>query len=302
MILKKPIPTTTGTARQRFTKTLGILALATVGFSLDPAQAATTPPVMQSVTLGWNAVPEAITGYRVHVGTQSRQYTGTYDTGSQPTFTSNSLGSGQTYYFAVSAIGSTGLEGLLSDEVVVTTATPVPVVTLHTLTLGWDAVSETGITGYRVHVGTQSRQYTGLHDTGLQTTFPVGGLEFGQTYYFVVSAIGSTGLESAVSDEIAVTVAPPPLPVGGRMVSNGSGQPSLQWTFRRADLGSSPAFIVQASSDLVHWTQVDTVLPGQATGGDAQNLQFAWPVAITTGNRMFYRLTAKNWVGQSVAQ
>ena len=177
-------------------------------------------------------------------------------------------------------------------------AATTPPVTLHTVNLGWDVVPDAGITGYKIYVGTQSQQYTESYDTGFQTTFSASGREFGKTYYFVVTAIGSTGLESVISDQLAVTVAPPPLPVGGQMVSNGSGQPGLQWTFPRSALDSSPAFIVQASSDLVNWTVVDTVLPGQSTGGDAQTLQFNWPVAIT-GNQKFYRLTARNWMGES---
>ncbi len=170
--------------------------------------------------------------------------------------------------------------------------------TPQTLTLGWDANSQAGISGYRVHVGTQSRQYGASYNTGLATSFPVGNLEYGTTYYFAVSSLNGTGLESTVSEELAVTVARPSLPVGSRMTSAGVGQKGLQWTFPRSGLNTYPAFIVQASSDLVNWTQVATVLPEQATGGDAQSVQFDWPIA-TTGTQMFYRLTAKNWMGES---
>lgn len=171
--------------------------------------------------------------------------------------------------------------------------------TPQTLRLGWDAIPQAGISGYRIHVGIQSQQYEATYDTGLATSFPVGDLEYGTTYYFAVSSISSIGLESEVSEELAVTVARPSLPVGSRMTSAGAGQKGLQWTFPRSALNTYPKFIVEASSDLVNWTRVATVLPEQATGGDAQSLQFDWPIA-TTGTRMFYRLTAKNWMGESI--
>ena len=172
--------------------------------------------------------------------------------------------------------------------------------TLYTVNLGWNAVAETDIQGYRIHVGTQSLQYTGSYDTGLALTYLAGGLEYGKTYYFSVTAIGSTGLESLLSNELVVTVAPPPLPTASHLVTTGTGQSGLQWTFPRAALGSSPEFLVSASPDLVTWTMVDTILPAQASGGDTLNLQFTWPLQVV-GNRRFFRLTAKNWMGNSTA-
>lgn len=79
--------------------------------------------------------------------------------------------------------------------------------------LGWNAVPETGIQGYRIYVGTQTNQYSKTYNAGTATTFTVADLEAGKGYHFAVSAIGSTGLESALSDEITVTTAPPVAPV-----------------------------------------------------------------------------------------
>lgn len=172
--------------------------------------------------------------------------------------------------------------------------------TLQSVKLAWGAVAQTNLQGYRIHVGTQSGQYTALYDTGDVITFPVSGLQYGQTYYFAVSAIGSTGLESLLSTELVVNIAPPPLPTGGQLVSTGSGQSGLQWTFPRSALGSSPEFIVSASPDLVTWTEIDTILPAQSTGGDALNLQFSWPMQVA-GSQRFFRITARNWMGSSTA-
>ena len=77
------------------------------------------------------------------------------------------------------------------------------------VTLEWDAVPETDIQGYRLFVGTQSGQYDTFHEAGKLTSFEVTQLQVGQTYYFAVLAVGSTGLESDKSIELAVTLSQP---------------------------------------------------------------------------------------------
>lgn len=180
-------------------------------------------------------------------------------------------------------------------------ASPAAAATLHSVPLAWNAAPESGVMGYKVYVGTASRQYTQIYDAGTTPAFSVGSMEFGKTYYFAVKSIGGTGLESDFSGELVVKIAPPPLPVSGGISMNGPGQAGLNWSFPVAELGSSPEFIVEASSDLAQWTQVGTVLPEQATGGDPQSLQFSWPITIS-GPRQFYRLTARNWMGAATGQ
>jgi hypothetical protein len=170
--------------------------------------------------------------------------------------------------------------------------------TLKSIKLGWNAVPETGILGYKVYVGTASNQYTQNYDAGTSLTLTVPDRVLGSTYYFAVKSIGAGGLESAFSGEIAVTIATPPLPTGGGMAVSGSGQRSLSWSFPKAALTSSPEFIVEQSVDLVNWTVAATVLPSASTGGTTQTANFAWPVAVS-GLRRFYRLTARNWLGTS---
>ena len=72
------------------------------------------------LTLAWSPVPESnIQGYRLYVGSASNQYTRTYEVGTSLSFSVDELVSGQTYYFAVKAIGKTGLIGERSDELIV---------------------------------------------------------------------------------------------------------------------------------------------------------------------------------------
>src|SRR6478609_6684329 len=50
----------------------------------------------------------------------------------------------------------------------------------NTVNLGWNPVTEPGIQGYRVHVGSTQNQFTQTYDTGTDTTFSVSDLEPGK--------------------------------------------------------------------------------------------------------------------------
>ena len=169
-----------------------------------------------------------------------------------------------------------------------------------TVPLAWNAPTGVALQGYKVHVGTVSGQYTQTYDVGMSPTFVVPNMTLGNSYYFAVSAIGDTGLESPLSDEINVKVMLPPLPSGGVLAAKSPGQSGLDWTFPKSAVSSYPRFFIEKSTDLVNWTQAAIVTLEQSTGADTQSLKFSWPVTIS-GPRNFYRLTARNWVGQSTA-
>jgi hypothetical protein len=72
---------------------------------------------IQNVTLVWNANSEAnLAGYRLYYGTSSRAYTNVSNLGNV-TSTSLTLLEGSTYYFAVTAVNTLGLESDYSAEV-----------------------------------------------------------------------------------------------------------------------------------------------------------------------------------------
>ncbi len=173
-----------------------------------------------------------------------------------------------------------------------------PPIQTHSVTLGWDAVPEPNIQAYRLYVGTASAQYSTTYEAGAVLSFQIDDLEIGRTYYFSVKAIDTTGAESDFSTELVITIAPPPLPVGAALGTLADGQHGLKWSFPISELGSSPEFVIEASEDLVTWTEVGTVLPDQSIGGDEQSAEFSWPIS-TAGGRMFYRLTSRNWMGTS---
>lgn len=174
---------------------------------------------------------------------------------------------------------------------------PMDTASALTVPLAWDAPVET-LQGYKVHVGTVSGQYNQTFDVGVNPSFNVPNMVSGNTYYIAVSAIGGTGLESPLSDEFTVKLILPPLPGGGVLSTKSSGQTGLDWSFPKSAVASHPRFFIEKSVDLIHWTQVDIVTLDESTGADTLSLKFTWPV-IHSGSRNFYRLTARNWIGQS---
>lgn len=128
MIVENPF-TSIPPSKLHFFKIFQLFAFATFALSFGPAKAAIAPPVsVLSLPLSWNAVPQTdIQGYRVYVGLESGQYTQQYDVGTVLNYSVGDLAIGQTYYIAVKAIGSTGLESDFSEELPVT-VTPQPMV------------------------------------------------------------------------------------------------------------------------------------------------------------------------------
>ncbi len=70
-----------------------------------------------SVNLAWNASPSAdVGGYYVYLGVESGNYTNKLDVGQVTSATISNLVDGLTYYFAVTAYNSSGLESDYSNE------------------------------------------------------------------------------------------------------------------------------------------------------------------------------------------
>jgi hypothetical protein len=77
------------------------------------------------------------------------------------------------------------------------------------VTVLWDANTETNLAGYKVHYGVASRSYGNTSDVGNITNATVSGLIEGTTYFFAVTAYDTSNLESDYSDEVFYTVPGP---------------------------------------------------------------------------------------------
>lgn len=125
------------------------------------------------------------------------------------------------------------------------------------ITLAWNPSSSPNIAGYRLHCGVTKGVYIQTIEVGNATSILVSNLVAGKTYFFVVTAYNTIGLESAPSNEISYLVpssspTPTPAPTGlAQMLSPPPGSTfsssSVTFSWRAAGpqayslfVGSSP--------------------------------------------------------------
>lgn len=94
-------------------------------FATLVSSVAAEPNIGARVTLGWDANAEEVAGYKLHYGFASGDYGESVDAGQSTTYTLNNLTPGVTYFFALTAYNSDGIESDFSNEV---TFTAVPAV------------------------------------------------------------------------------------------------------------------------------------------------------------------------------
>ncbi|WP_282943295.1 fibronectin type III domain-containing protein [Paenibacillus sp. RC67] len=170
-----------------------------------------TPLNSSSVPLSWSAVSGA-TSYNVKVGKAPGNYNVKTESTSGLSTTVTGLEPSTTYYFAISAVNSTG-EGPNGGEVSVTT--PALVITAPTsapslsqptagdrsVALSWSTVG--GATYYVVKAGTSPGSYT-MVDQTTATSYTFNGLQNDTIHYFTVIAGNSAG-EGPKGTEVAAT-------------------------------------------------------------------------------------------------
>ncbi len=119
--------------------------------------------------------------------------------------------------------------------------------------LAWDPSPDTDVMGYRVHWGTQTRNYPWSLDVGQVTTATVPGLTAGATYYFAATAYTADGRVSDYSNEVAYTVplktnSPPSLTaIANRIIAEDSSTGPLAFTVSDPD-NDPGGLLVSASS------------------------------------------------------
>jgi Abnormal spindle-like microcephaly-assoc'd, ASPM-SPD-2-Hydin len=80
----------------------------------------------------------------------------------------------------------------------------------HSVALSWAASSSTGITGYYVYRGTTPGQYAKINPSApvatSQLSYTDGTVQGGTTYYYVVTAVDSSNVESSFSNSVTANV------------------------------------------------------------------------------------------------
>jgi len=82
--------------------------------------------------------------------------------------------------------------------------------TSNSATLSWDAVSGPTLSGYRVYYGTSPGSYNQPSGQGISvgntTTYTVMGLSNGTRYYFAVTSVNTSNVESTYSTEVSKAI------------------------------------------------------------------------------------------------
>ena len=122
------------------------------------------------------------------------------------------------------------------------------------VTLTWNPSSSPNIAGYRLHSGTTSGVYSQTIELGNATSTLVSNLVTGKTYFFVVTAYNTMGVESARSNEVSYLA--PPTTGPAQMVSPAPGSTfnSSSVTFHWS-AGSATAYFLFVGSSL-HGTDI----------------------------------------------
>ncbi|MBT8146255.1 MAG: fibronectin type III domain-containing protein [Gammaproteobacteria bacterium] len=239
------------------------------------------------VSVSWNSVANA-SGYRILVGSSSREYHSEFDTSGLTTVGGN-VDDG-TYYLAIQAYNQFS-ESEPSEEIVITVGqngTPLAAPTdldvqvdNETVTISWGAVF--GASGYKAQYGPAPGQYVESIDLGTSIEF-ISDLAPG-TYYFRIAGYDTNMEPGLYSSEIEVFVSEPL--VAPTLLSPGSTTPpvpaisglstTLQWN---AIQGAT--FYKLVLRDLTNSSSVVDLDGLESTSFEVTNLQpghdFRWNV------------------------
>ncbi len=125
-------------------KSLGLLRLSMFILSVFfvAFQLFATPALAAQATLTWSAPTTytdgtpvtSLSGYMIHTGTASGNYSQSINVGNVASYTLTGLNDASTYYFALMAVDSKGVSSRFSNELSFTTPTPSPSLPTYTLT------------------------------------------------------------------------------------------------------------------------------------------------------------------------
>lgn len=107
-----------------------------------------------------------------------------------------------TYSTAITIAASGASNSPQTIPVILTLSAP----TIGSASLTWDPITDTSLAGYNLYLGTQPGVYGPPISVGLNTAYTAGNLTGGKTYYFSVTAVNTTGAESAHSNEVNKTI------------------------------------------------------------------------------------------------
>jgi len=149
--------------------------------SATPGQAATSQAYLYNLNLEWNASSSpGINGYRIYYGSSSGNYTNTITLGNIANGSVPGLTGGITYYFAITAVDTNGVESTFSNELNYQLGLPGAKMTAHRGGAGQFQLTVTGATShtYNIQATTNLLAWINIGSITLSTN---GALNFTDT-------------------------------------------------------------------------------------------------------------------------
>ncbi len=250
------------------------------------------------VSLTWNASAGA-TSYEVYEATTNGGPYSSVNVTSNTNYTVTGLTNGTTYYFVVRAINSVGTSSN-STQANATPAVPPPSAPTGVAASGgngqvqinWNSVS--GATSYNIYWSTASgvTPQNGTKIANVTSPYTQTGLTNGTIYYYVVTAVNSSGESAASTPQAQATPSSgstlPSAPTGVA-ASGGNGQVQINWNS-----------VSGATSYNIYWSTASGVTPQNGT--KIANVTSPYTqTGLTNGTIYYYVVTAVNSSGESAA-
>lgn len=168
------------------------------------------------VALSWKASAWA-KHYTIYRSNTSAGPYGVLTNLAETTFTDTGLTNGTRYYYVVAAVNDAGTSPNSSEVSAIPTGAPPPAAPTNLtasapngkrrIDLRWTQSSSTGVTQNRIYRSTTSGGYNLRATISAGTSFSDTSVSSRTTYYYVVTAVnGSSGKESASSNQASATV------------------------------------------------------------------------------------------------
>ena len=287
-----------------------VAAIAPAASSVALAQQTTVPAAPDvsatsttdtSITISWNAVSTAVT-YQVQAYDEVGGHRGLDDVSAPTTtITDSNLNTGTAYFYWVRAINSDGGEGPWSarTDIVAGSAPATPSNLTGTAgflqnSLTWDAVADADHYEVWGRLSTEANNYRELDLNRADTNYSHSGLTAGESWYYWVRAVDSSGTKGLYAGPVVLTVLAQP--TGGApsnfQAALGDTEITISWgaapsmtgvtitgyEFRYRESGGTwEAWTADAGDDL---TETITGL----TNGTAYDFEVRATTSVGTGN------------------